>query len=242
MKAAGLVFLALFAVRPVFADPMADMLHLETEEYPPLNFVAPYGDNQITGISTEILRDVMIRAGILYDLELLPWERAYEDALKLPHHCVFSTTVTDERKALFKWVGPVATNKWVMYAAAGSAIGAKTLEDVRPYRIGGYVGDAEAQYLKQQGFNIEETPSADLNVFKLAQGRIELWATSSMLATYLAKVDSIPPPKALFSFKEVPMALACNRDLDDAMVGKMQAALDAMRKEHVVEDIENHYR
>ena len=60
----------------------------------------------------------MKRSGTPYHLHFLPWARAYTYGLEKPQHCVFSTSRTAEREALFKWVGPVSQIDWVLYALA----------------------------------------------------------------------------------------------------------------------------
>ena len=43
------------------------------------------------------------------DVKLRSWAKSYSVAQKKKNAMVFSTTRTDSREALFKWVGPIAT-------------------------------------------------------------------------------------------------------------------------------------
>ena len=85
---------------------------------------------------------------------------------------------------MFKWVGPIAVNKWGLFAKSGFSQPINTLVDVRPYRIGGVTRDAKTEFLKQNGItNIFEVDNDKLNPPKLTLNRkepqlIDLWVTS----------------------------------------------------------------
>ena len=70
-------------------------------------------NGEITGISTEIVREIFKRNKLDYSISLLPWNRAYSMAAETPNLGVFSTTRTPEREPLFKWVSPLTSNNWV---------------------------------------------------------------------------------------------------------------------------------
>lgn len=165
-------------------------LTITTEENPPLNFMDPTS-HEVTGIATQVVKEVLEKAGVEYKIVLLPWQRAYQMALDGPTTCVYSTTITDERKPLFKWVAPVTTNNWVLYSAADSDITLKSLEDAKPYKIGGYQGSAMGQFMIAQGYNIEIAPQDVLNVNKLVAHHIDLWVTGERGGPVLAERQGV---------------------------------------------------
>ena len=60
--------------RPLIAETR---LVLTTLEYPPLTFANPAGKHEITGIATEVVREIMERTGnAKYEIRILPWQRA----------------------------------------------------------------------------------------------------------------------------------------------------------------------
>lgn len=235
------VLLAMATVPLAAAGASAADLSLTTEEYPPYNYVDP-GTTNIVGVATDTVKEVMKRAGIGYRLELMPWQRAYQQARDDAGTCVYSTTVTDERKPLFKWVTPVASNDWVLMAKADNPHPIKTLEDARPYTIGGYQGDALADYLHKQGFKLDLAAHDDLNPAKLQAGRIDFWGTGNLLGPYLLKRLSISNVAPVLTFQHAELGLACNRAVPDDQIARMQAALEAMTKDGTVEAISQRYR
>lgn len=214
--------IALFVAQPALA---AD-IRLVTEEYPPFNLTH---NGKIAGLATDLVEATFHKAGISYTLEMLPWARAYSMAETTPGTCVYSTTETPERKDKFLWVGPLVNNDWVLMGRAVGSPAVSKLEEAKPYTIGGYNGDALALFLEQQGYKVELSPRDDLNPAKLANGRIDFWATGSESGPYLAQQMGITGLKAVATFKNTVMSLACNKGTDAAIVAKLQAGLDAVR-------------
>ncbi|WP_026259388.1 substrate-binding periplasmic protein [Uliginosibacterium gangwonense] len=210
-------------------------LNLTTEEFPPYNFSGD-GGKTISGISTEIVREMFKRADLPLKISLMPWERAYQTATVDKDTCVYSTSRTDAREKVFKWVGPIAVNSWAIFAKADSPINAKSLDEIKQYKVGGYRGDATAIYLKEQGIQVEEGNNDEQNARKLAAGRMELWGGSAQTIPGQAKKAGVAV-KLLFTFKEAPLYLACNLAVPDADIKKLGEALKAMKSEGVMDKI-----
>lgn len=214
---------ALFSAAPSMAD-----VTLTTEEYPPFNMTY---NGQITGISTDLVKAMFEKAGVAFHIEMLPWNRAYQMALGQADTCVYSTTMTPERKDLFQWVGPLVNNDWVLFGAAAGNLSLSKLDDARDMVIGGYTGDAISIYLEKAGYRVENAPRDELNVPKLVNGRIELWATGSALGPFLAQQQGVGGAiKPLLTFKTTEMGLACNKGMAPDVLEKLRAALAEVRK------------
>lgn len=216
-------------------------LDVLTEDYPPFNMQNDSG--KIVGLSTEIVEELFKRAGVEYKLTLMPWKRAYEQTLSTPNTALFSTTRTPEREALFKWVGPLVSNNWVFFAKGDSTITLDSLEAAKQYSVGGYNGDAVADYLAAQGFSKLQLAANDrANAKKLDAGRIDLWASGQYLGPYLANLEKTGLPKAIFTFKETEMSLAFHKDTPDDLIQKLNSALESMRQEGVLDQIKAKYQ
>ena len=215
-------------------------LLLTTENYPPFN-MQEEGTQRIIGISTDIVRRVMVRAGINYSIKFLPWQRAYAMALQEPDTCVFSTTITEDRKPKFKWVGPLVSNDWIFFGRADTDLEINSLEDARAHVVGGYKGDATALYLERQGFRLDLASHDHVNPAKLAAGRFDVWATGNYLGPYLAQQAGVDI-KPLFTFKRTVMGLACNRGLEDELVQRLNDILQELIDEGSVAEVVAQYR
>jgi polar amino acid transport system substrate-binding protein len=211
-----------------FGAARADIT-VTTEEYPPFNTMV---NGQIGGLSTDVVKAMFQKAGVPYTLQLLPWERAYAMALGTKDTCVYSTSVTDARRPLFEWVGPLANNDWELFGRADRTYAIKTLADAKAYTIGGYRGDATAAYLESVGLKVDEAPRDALNLPKLLNNRIDLWATGSAVGPYIAKQAGSTAIKPVLDFKQLQLALACNKGTDPAVLAKLRTALAEVKPAH----------
>jgi polar amino acid transport system substrate-binding protein len=217
-------------------------LVLLTENFPPYN-MAKNGknfaqDENINGIAVDIVREMFKRAEVTYSLTLrFPWERIYKLALEKPGYGVFVMARLPDRENLFKWVGPIGPDDWIMLAKADSKISLESLEQARKYKIGAYKGDAIAETLAKQGLKPIVVLRDQDNAKKLVSGQIDLWATGDPAGRYLARQDGVTGLKTVLRFNSAELYLALNKDVPDDVVAKLQAALDQLRKEGVVDDI-----
>ncbi|UVK99113.1 ABC transporter substrate-binding protein [Pseudomonas sp. B21-048] len=221
-------------------------LVLLTENFPPYN-MAKNGknfaqDENINGIATDIIREMFKRADITYSLTLrFPWERIYKLALEKPGYGVFVMARLPDREKLFKWVGPIGPDDWILLAKADSKITLESLEQARQYKIGAYKGDAIAETLAKQGLKPIVVLRDQDNAKKLVEGQIDLWATGDPAGRYLARREGVNGLKTVLRFNSAELYLALNKDVPDETVAKLQAALDQLRKEGIVDDIMGRY-
>jgi polar amino acid transport system substrate-binding protein len=229
------LLMALCAALPALA------LEVTTEDNPPFNYLDE--EKHVGGLSTEILLEMGRRASVPMNVRLLPWAQAYQYALGHPGSCVYSTVRLPQREASFKWVGPLSTNKWALFAKNDFAKPIATLDDAKPYRIGGVTMDAKAVYLQSHGFTHVELVSDDrLNQAKLISGYIDLWITGIYRGT--APTDPVTSSKAIkpvFIVREVDYFLACHPQTPEATLRALEQALQTLRKEGFVKEVTARY-
>lgn len=76
---------------------------------------------------------------------------------------------------------------------------------------------------------------------KLIDGRIDLWATGDPAGRYLARLEGVTGLKRVLRFDNAELYLALNKQVDDETVQKLQKALDQMRSEGVIDQINARY-
>ncbi len=231
------------AISACFATAaLAEKIQIATEEYPPFNMSI---DGRIVGISTEMVHELFQRTGVEYEIALYPWKRAFETAKTRPDHAVYSTTRSADREDHFKWVGPLVLQEWVFFAKEGRDLNISKLADVKDYRIGGYQGDALAEFLQQSdaSLTLDLTSDDELNAKKLSAGRIDLWAVGDRKGAYIAKQLGLSDLENVFTFKAgSEMYLAFNLQTPDALIDQLQATLRKMREDGTVDNISAKYR
>lgn len=212
-----------------------------TEDYPPYNYMK---DGKLTGLATEVVQEIAKRIGHPTDIELLPWARGYGLIQQKDGLILYSMTRTEERENLFKWVGPVASNKWVFFAKKGSGITLASLEDAKKIgKIGTYKDDAAELFLKGQGFsNIDSVLDDMQNVPKLMAGRINLWIVGELQGIYKAKEKGVNDQlEKVFDVKDTQLFIAFSKNSADADIASWQKALDDMKADGTYDAIVKKY-
>lgn len=220
----------------------AQSLMLATEDYPPFNIVHPK-TQEVTGISTEKVMEMMQRAGEHYRIRAFPWARAFMMGQKEANTCVFSTTRTPDREALFKWVGPLVKNNWMVFARADDSRRPRTLEELRPYVMGTYRNDAVGEYLVLQGFKTDLANYDADNPRKLLYGRFDFWATGELLGLAILKQQGLGGQIVpLFQFHQSEMYLACHPGIAQERIDRFNQILKEMERDGTVAAIEKKYK
>jgi len=219
---------------PVVAKPQITSLKIKlfTENSPPANYLA---DGHLKGLSVDIVREILRRLNLPDNIQAVPWARGYTLALTQPNVALFSTTRLPQREKLFKWVGPLYTQTWGLYARKDSAIKISSLVQAKTVpRIGTYYKDAKEQYLLANGFrNLVSTNKNLSNIRHLMNGSIDLWASSDFNMPYLAKQAGINPDrlKLVFPFKRVQNYIAFSIQSPDYLVSRWQQMLDELKQD-----------
>ena len=138
---------------------------------------------------SDIVREMFKRADITYSLTLrFPWERIYKLALEKPGYGVFVMARLPDREKLFKWVGPIGPDDWIMLAKADSKITLETLDT----RASTGSAPTRAMRLPRRWPTRLETDVVlrdQDNAKKLVNGQIDLWATGDPAGRYLARQE-----------------------------------------------------
>jgi len=236
--------LQLLLYRPcaVSAAPLAIL----TEEFPPYNYTE---DGRLHGISTDILRLMLAKAGMdvpVESFQVLPWSRAYQDALSHPGALLFSMTRTQEREGLFKWIGPIAPNRNVLLARKGRLLGINDFRQTLSLRVGAIRDDAGEQLLVAWGYPlklIDLTSDARSNMLKLESGRIDLFAYPETVFKWMAARSgrNVDDYETVFVLHDGHVYFAVNRNTPDEIVQKLQKALDELKESGKVQEIIDGY-
>ncbi|WP_291327502.1 ABC transporter substrate-binding protein [Desulfovibrio sp. UCD-KL4C] len=204
-------------------------LTIITENSPPLNYKK---NGKIIGVSTELVQEIMRRTNKVYPIKVMPWARGYALALKKPNVVLYSTVRTRSRENLFKWVGPIATLKWVLFAKSGSGLKISNWDDAKKVgSIGTYIRDARELMLKARGFtNLKSAPDSLTNLKKLMADRIDLWVVGENEGYLLAKQNGFSPSdlEKVFVIREVNLYIAFSKSTSDTIVNVWRKAFGEM--------------
>lgn len=216
-------------------------LDILTEEFPPYNYTR---DGKITGLSTEIVREILKRIDHPDNIKVHSWALAYKLIQKKDNIVLYSTVRSKSRENLFKWVGPIAISNVVFFAKKGSGILMKSYDEARKVKsIGVHRLDHAELFLKEKGFsNLDIVLDPGLNPKKLAAGRINLWMINGKVGVFLAKeagvLDEI---EKVYEIKSEDLYLAFSRAIPDMMIEKWQKTLDGIKSDGTYDRILTKY-
>jgi polar amino acid transport system substrate-binding protein len=216
----------------ISAAVSAQELLIYTENNPPASYMV---NDRLEGDAVNIVRRILHHLGQPDTIELVPWARGYNLALKKPNVALFSTTRLPEREKQFKWVGPLYTQTWVLYKKKGNPIRIVSLEDAKKVeRIGTYREDGKKLFLEKNGFtNLVDSSNNTTNVLHLIKGNIDLWISSDYSMPYIASqagVDSQQIEKA-YTIKSVDNYIVFSIQTPDSIIEAWQQALDHIKKD-----------
>ena len=226
------------------ATPGAQALTLVTEENPPFNYTE---QGKVVGLSTEIVSELGKRSGVSLDIRSMPWEQSYVAAQRDKETCVYSTARLENRERLFSWIGPIATNQWVLIGKSDFGGSVKKIEDARKYRVGVVAKDAKIEFLMGRGVTDLREVSEDglvpprLMLARDDPNRLDLWATSAYGARRTAARANVKDLKVVINLNRVPLYLACGRNTSPETVRALTRAFHEATKDGSLKRIANQY-
>ena len=242
----GLIFVKLLFVGLVFLSPRLwadNELLLVTHNAPPYSSVSATGEMQ--GLSVEVADLLFENIGMNKKWLLMSRKRVHLFVAKTPNSCVFPSQRNQEREASFKWVSPMLITRFAFFSNADSTTSVRTLADLTELRIVSTLGSGVKEYLDGFGISTMEVVQDEQAASMLALGRADLWAADVLSAKYLTNFTDITFGKAFkqqFIFFTSISAMACNRNVSDAMISLFQSHLSELYRSKKIADIEQKYQ
>jgi polar amino acid transport system substrate-binding protein len=177
----------------------------------------------------------------------MPWEQAYVAAQRDKETCIYSTARLENRERLFTWIGPIATNQWVLIGKSDFAGSVKKVEDARKYRVGVVAKDAKIEFLMSKGVtDLREVSEDSLVPPRLMLGRddpnrLDLWATSAYGARRTAARANVKDIKLILNLHRVPLFLACGRNASAETVKALSGAFEQATQDGTLKRITEQY-
>ncbi|MET1080472.1 MAG: transporter substrate-binding domain-containing protein [Pseudomonas sp.] len=223
----------------------AEQYQVVTEEWAPYNYRE---NNQLTGMTTEIVRAIMALTGDDFEVVLLPSMRATLALQSRPKTIMYSLFRTAEREPLYKWVGPIVEESIHPYQLANAPQPVHSLEQLlqAPQITTRHAG-LVPKMLQSQGFkNLDKSATTSLQLYRmLLAGRTDLIIgdTDAGVAYYSRQLNM--PPGTL---RRIPIELyraslyiAFSRDCDEQLVAAWALALEQLRRSGELARIQGRY-
>ncbi len=217
-------------------------LRFITEEYKPFNFTE---DSEAKGLAPDLLKEICDNLDIDYQLEFKDWADAYDEVLTSENTALFSTALNETRKDQFKWVGPIASLDWNLYASTGHTLNINELDDAKGVsNIGVIEGYPMTEFLKEAGFSnlVYCTDNVDA-LTKLLSGEIDLfpsdkYTTAAALETLGNTIFGV---ESVWTLKTELLYFAFNSETSDAVISAFQNQVDRSKENGVLQGLSEKY-
>ncbi|WP_114972935.1 substrate-binding periplasmic protein [Rhodoferax ferrireducens] len=200
-------------------------------------------DGKMAGPATEVVELSLKRAGLVdYQINLYPWARSYDMALKEPNVLIYLIARTPAREPQFKWAGEIMKMQYHLYKLKDRNVMVRNLEDARNFTIGVMRDDVRHQYLKEKGFTrlVVSAQPAD-NFRKLLSGQVDIVPLPDDDAASMCKETnfSCENLQKIFTLDEMSTGLymAYSNSTPDAVVQRTKDAFEKIRAAGIVKSI-----
>ena len=218
-----------------------------TERWVPYQFEE---NEKIQGVAVDFLILMLARVGSSQnrnDIKMYPWARGYKYAQNKENTILFSTTRTEERKKMFKWVGPIFQNTTGLIAKKDKNIIINSPKDLKKYKIGTTREDVGEQYMVKLGISLDQLQRSNSyisNLKKLNRDRIDFVVSGFPGFSNDAKSIGINPDlfEIVFIVKTADISYAFYKGTPDWIINKFQKALDELKAEGKFDELMDKYK
>jgi len=118
-----------------------------------ISSVAYYEGNEIKGIGTALVKEVMASSGLDYDIRIVPWARAYRDAITKPNTLIYPLNRTASREKHFHWVGKILPLNYNFYRlSTRPEIAGTSLNALKKFTVSANRKDVTTVFLQRHNF------------------------------------------------------------------------------------------
>jgi polar amino acid transport system substrate-binding protein len=215
-------------------------------------YLAPYQmknkAGELTGASTEIVKALFEITKDKYDIQVLPWARAYITALNTPNTLIYSISRTPHREKLFVWLGTIRTDKiqlWGLRERFSAPV--SHLDELKDYAIASVRKSYAEDYLSTSVFNnIYAVVDFDQSIKMLYRGRIDLILGDEVTLKPRIKQLNLDENKviSLAEIKEISadLHLAFNSKSDKKLIKRYRKAYQELIKSGKLAEIKHKWQ
>lgn len=226
-------------------NPDAQHLSIVCDEWPPYQVVE---GNHVMGFCTGVVEGVLDRMGRSYTIRAYPWKRALKMVRKGVADALFSANFTAGRTAFAYYPDEeLLQSPWVMWVRRKDRLKFTSYDDLTDRSVGvvsGYSYTPEFWEIIRKKQNYEETINDELNLRKLAHGRID-YAVAELgngyeIARRLNLSNIIPLMEKPIKMDGLYIVFS-KKSVSKDFVDEFSEALKAFKEEPAYGDLSDHY-
>jgi len=206
-----------------------------TEEYPPYNYHD--NDGELIGLSVELLEAIMANMHTPFDKNnvlVIPWARAYREALQNPNAAIFTMTRSAHRESLFQFSSPILISK-ISVITLKTPQKYESVEEINFINVGVVRNDIGEQLLKKYGLNNHSTvklPTSLELIRMLLLKRVDVVAIDENIAKFeFARLGKTEKDLTIhFTMEELTTHFAFNKAIPKKYVDEFSASFEQIKE------------
>ena len=236
-----MTYRALFLLCSLICLPLTDgqaSVRMLTEEWAPMSFQE---QGVAKGYGVELVELLAQRLNVDANIEVLPWARAYSIAASHPDVMLFATSLNDERRKQFDFIGPIATSRIYIYAKADDDV---QLDDILQVdklgSVGVYRGSIGESILMQAGVkHLTVVSFPQQSAKQLMHGRVRFWCQADLSVSQLLNEVSMKENmvKSVFELAKIDLYLGFSKGTSPQVVSQWYEALKTLQREGSLEKL-----
>lgn len=215
-----------------------------TEPLPPLNYEEA---GEVRGFGADLLRALARRAGLSLDMQVLPWPRAVSMAGGDRQSVLFTLTRTPEREDQYRWIGPIARRRIVLFRLAERTdVQVHRLADMTRIRTAVARESATASTLAERGLgpHLHAALDDEASMKMLIAHRVDAVAMLDFAAAWHSARQgpgfrALQPMIVLDDRREYYLGL--HKDAPEELVTRLRRAFDSLKREGELEQLTRRY-
>jgi polar amino acid transport system substrate-binding protein len=229
--------LLLFFIIYYFSTPtFGTELTVWTTNYPPFSM---HEDGEVIGLCTDIIKNLLNVPNTSYVFKEVTVERGMLMSTFEKNNLFYPITLNTKKKTDVLYIGPLYKEKLALISKNKLDLSGPFDEKLKTHKIGALQGSAIIPFLEKKGFTVQTSISENSNSLKLKLDRIDVWATSTLVAAYYAYINNLSYASIIPLGEENSLYLAFNKNSDAEFLLNVQKKFDASKADGSLDKIIN---
>lgn len=229
-----IILISLMHSSIAFATSVDDLKWI-AQDYQPYSYADEKAHNK--GLAIDVAFEIMKLINTkkkVSDIEIHHFSRSFIRKNNDENTIFFPLLKTAEREKYFKWIGPIAMDEPVIFALKTKNIKINGPDDLKKYTIAAKEGYGAIQSVEEAGIKksaILKLASEKDAINKFNLGATDLLFCNRLSCLYAMKSDhyDIKNYDIIYSFGKQELSFAVNKDTDEAIIKKLDEALNQIK-------------
>lgn len=186
---------------------------------------------QVSGPGAHLVKRIGEASGVELRITVMPVARLMQTLTQQPGHCAVGVPRLPAREPLLAWAGVVSSSSLMLYGRLDETRAVAGVADLRGAVIAAQRESLPAAWVREHGLTLQEVRDSTTGLRMLQARRVDYWLVNELLARTTFQGMGSEPARALQNFGRIDAEMACHRDTAPALLSKLRAAVERLRRD-----------